>query len=143
MKDPADSVRTWLYGVLNGTVSYSSATVPVYSHAPKDAAMPYILLASQQTGSEMEESTKDTYASNSTFSIEIYSRSTGNDGTYKAVNSIGNSVLQLVRVRTPITISGYQVISLTMESIITDNILTDSGTVFIKVITINLKIEET
>jgi hypothetical protein len=142
MKDPSDNIRTWLYGVLNTTVSYGGSVVPVYSFAPKDAAMPYILLAGQSSSSELDESTKDCYINKHSFTIEIYSSHTGNDATYKAVNTISNSVLVLVRTRTAPTISGFTVISVVLDSMLTDMMDFDTKIVAIKILNLTMIIEE-
>ena len=94
MKDPAGLVRSWLYTLLNTNVSYGSKTIPVYSFAPKDAAMPYILISQQSTGPEGNHSTKDSYVTDHSFTIEIYSSHTGNDASYVPINTISDSVMQ-------------------------------------------------
>ena len=143
MKDPSGSIRTWLYGVLNTTVTYNAVAVPVYSFAPRNAAMPYILLAGQSSTSELEESTKDCYINKQSFTIEIYSsNANGNDATYKVVNTISDSVLQLVRTRTAPTISGYTVISVVLDSMLTDMMDFETNIVAIKILNFTMIIEE-
>lgn len=142
MKDPSGLIRTWLYGVLNGQVSYSSSTVPVYSFAPKDAAMPYILLAGQSASSENEESTKDAWITRQSFTIEIYSSLTGNDASYVPINTISDSVVQKVRTRSAISISGYNVISCVLDSTITDMMDFETKIVGIKILNFTMIIEE-
>ena len=142
MKDAADSIRTWLYGVLNNAVTYNSVAVPVYSFAPKDAALPYILLAGQSSGPENDESTKDSWITRHQIAIEIYSEHTGNDATYKAVNSISNSILLLIRTRTAATMSGYTVVSRVIDSTITDMMDFDTKIIAVKIINLSLIIEE-
>lgn len=141
MKDPSGYIRTWLYGVLNAAVSYSGVVVPVYSIAPKDAVMPYILLGSQI--SDPEDGTKDKWIISHNIQIEIYCSSTGNDSSYVPVNTIANSVIQLVRTRTQVTIdSGFKVITITSGGLITDHILTDTNIILYKSILLNLEIQE-
>ena len=143
MKDPSGSIRTWLYGVLNTTVTYNAVAVPVYSFAPRNAAMPYILLAGQSSVSELEESTKDCYINKQSFTIEIYSANdNGNDATYKVVNTISDSVLQLVRTRTAPTISGYTVISVVLDSMLTDMMDFETKIIAIKILNFTMIIEE-
>jgi len=142
MKDASGLIRTWLFGVLNGQISYGGSVVPVYSFAPKDAAMPYILLAGQSAGSELDESTKDCYINKHTFTIEIYSSHTGNDASYVPINTISDSVLQKVRTRTAPTISGYTVISVVMDSMVTDMMDFETKIVAIKILNFTMIIEE-
>ncbi len=141
MKDPSGYIRTWLYGVLNGTISYGGNAVPCYSIAPKDAVMPYILLGVQT--SDPESGTKDAWITRHDITIEIYSSHTGNDASYIPVNTIANSVLGLVRTRTQVTIdSTFNVISVTSAGLITDHILTDTNIIIYKSIVLSLEIEE-
>lgn len=141
MKDPSGYIRTWLYGVLNGTVSYGGSVVPVYSIAPKDAAMPYMLISSQTT--DPEDGTKDAWINSHNIQLEIYCSTTGNDSSYVPVNTIANSVIQLVRTRAKVTIdSGFNVISVTSAGLVTDHILTDTNTILYKSLMLNLEIQE-
>lgn len=140
MKDPSGLIRTWLYGVLNGTVSYSGSTVPVYSFPPKDAAKPYMLIAEQS--STGEDGTKDTYISKHGITLEIYSSHTGNDASYVPVNTIADSAMQLIRKRTKVSLSGYNVISLVFDGSLTDRIDYDTEIVLIKVLNFTLTIAE-
>jgi hypothetical protein len=142
MKDPSDIIRIWLYNKLNNAVSWRSVSVPVYAFAPRDAAKPYILLASQAMGSELEESTKDAYITKHDFTIEIYDGYSGNDGSFRGVNSICNDILVLVRTRAAIPMTGYNVISLVVNSTITDTFDNGEEIIFFKAINITLTIEE-
>ena len=142
MKDPSGLIRTWLYGVLNTKVSYKGSTVPVYSIAPKDTTMPYILLGQQSGDAEINESTKDTWITRQSFTIDIYTSGKGNRTSYVPLNTISDSVIKLVRTRSDITITGFNVVSLVVDSILTD--VMDFGTkiVLIKIINITLIMEE-
>jgi len=139
MKDPSGSIRTWLYTLLNGTITYGTA-VPAYSFPPKDAAKPYILIAEQS--SIGEDGTKDCYISKHLITIEIYSSHTGNDASYVPINTIADSILQKVRTRTKVSLSGYNVISLTFDGALTDRIDYDTEIVLIKVLNFTLTIAE-
>ena len=143
MKDASGLVRTWLYGVLNGTVTYNAVTVPVYSFPPKDAAMPYMLIAEQSTGSELDESTKDCYIAPYYVTLEIYASEEVNDASYVPVNTIADSALQLIRTRTMPTISGYNVISRIYEGGVTDRFDLGNKIVIFKSMNFKLIIEET
>lgn len=142
MKDPSGLIRTWLFGVLNTNVSYGGSVVPVYSFATKDAAMPYILIGQQSGGSEMERSTKSSWVTSQSVTIEIYAASTGNDASYVPLNTIADSVIQLVRTRSAILIAGFNVVSCVVDSIITDCMDFETNIVLVKLINITLIIEE-
>lgn len=141
MKDPSGYIRTWLYGVLNTTVSYGGVVVPVYSFAPKDAAMPYILIA-EQTG-DPEGGTKDAWINKHDITIEIFVSSKGNDASYVPLNTIANSVMQLVRTRAKVTIdSGFNVVSCTSSGLVTTSFLGETDIILYKSLIISLVIEE-
>jgi len=150
MKDPSDNIRDWLYGVLNGTVSYGGSYIPVYSYAPKDAEMPYIIIAEQMMNGE--QGTKDAYITEHEVTIEIWTSFTGNDASYIPANNIGDQVLQIVRQRkledqgsggeAVAGITGFNVIRLLVNNLITDRFLIETGTVIYKSINIRLLLEE-
>ena len=141
MKDPSGAIRTWLYGVLNGTVSYSGSVVPVYSFAPKDAAMPYMLIAEQSGGPD--EGTKDCHITDQQVTLEIYTSHTGNDASYVPVNTISNTALQLIRTRTKVTgLTGFNVVACVLDGTITDRFILDNKIVIIKVLNFTLTIAE-
>jgi len=142
MKDPSGVIRAWIYSQLNGTITYNTVAVPVYSFAPKDAAMPYILIASQSGATELDASTKDSWITRQSFTIEIYSEHTGNNASYVPINTIGDSVVQKLRTRSAITISGYNVVSLILDSTLTDMMDFDTKIVGIKILNFTMLIEE-
>jgi hypothetical protein len=151
MKDPSDSIRTWLYNVLYGTVAYGGSYIPVYSFAPKDAAMPYIVIGEQTL--DAEDMPKDSYVTSNNVTIEVYASYTGNDATYKAVNSISEDILEIIRQRSPEThgsggntvglITGYTIVSITMTGSMTDRIMLENLIIVYKQLDINLLLEET
>ncbi len=141
MKDPSGLIRTWLYGVLYTKVSYGGSVVPVYSFVPKDAAMPYILIA-EQTG-DPEGGTKDQWMNKHNVTIEIYVSSKGNDASYVPLNTISDSVVQLVRTRTAVTIAGFTVVSVTVQGMVTYSFVGESDIILYKSINITLELVET
>jgi uncharacterized protein (TIGR02145 family) len=150
MKDPSDNIRTWLYEVLYGTVAYNNAYVPVYSFAPKDAVMPHIVIGEQTM--DAEDGTKDAYITTNNTVIEIYASYTGNDAKYKAVNSIAEDILEIVRQRTREThgsggatvtaITGFNIITTTLAGALTDRIVLENMIVVFKQIEISMVVEE-
>jgi hypothetical protein len=150
MKDPSNSIRQWIYNVLYGTVFYNTAPIPVYSFPPKDAAMPYIVIAEQ---SFTQDGTKDCYISSNEVTLEVYSSHTGNDATYKVVNAIAEDIMEILVQRqiethgsgggTVTTITGYNPIAITLVSSLTDRIILENSIVIFKNLNINLLLEET
>jgi hypothetical protein len=140
MKDPSGVIRSWLYTTLSGQVSYAGVTVPVYSFVPKDSAMPYILLAEQSGGGE--EGAKESWIVRHTATLEVYTSSTGNDASYVPCNTIADSVLQKVRTRTSVTLSGFTVISVVVDNILTDRVDNGTNIIILKIINLSLLIQE-
>lgn len=141
MKDPSDAIRQWVFDTLDGNITYGGSAVTVYSFPPKDETMPYILLAEQSTTEA--ESTKDAYLTESEITIEVWSSHSGNDATYKAVNTISDDILQLIRTRTQTGFdSDYNVITVTLTSGATQKFLIDNKIEIVKSLIIKLLLEE-
>lgn len=150
MKDPSESIRQWLYDILNLTVQYNGSYVPCYSFVPQSGEMPFIVLGEQYT--EADESTKDSNITLNSINIEVYVSYSGNDASYKIVNSLSEDILELVTAR-PIThigsggedagdIEGYNDIDIMLGSIATQRVLFDNQIVIIKSIVIKFRLEE-
>lgn len=150
MKDPSDNIRDWVYNVLYGTVFYSGASIPVYSFPPRNETKPYIVIGEHfMTG---EQGTKDCYITEHEVLIEIYTTHTGNDATYVQANSIADSVIQILRQRTLETsgsgggavagITGYNVIRVLVDNMVTDRIVTETNITIYKSINIRILLEE-
>jgi hypothetical protein len=150
MKDPCDDIRDWMYTVLNGTVSYGGSAVPVYSFPPENVSYPYMVIG--EHSSEGEEGAKDRYMMDVATQLHIYTRHTGTDASYLPVNTIGNSVLQLLRTRATANVYGYDegptkmnnfnVIRVRVGAMNTDRILNDNEIIISKQVSINLLLEE-
>jgi hypothetical protein len=151
MKDPSDNIRDWLYNVMLGTITYGGDYIPVYSFPPRDAAMPYIVIGEQMMSGE-DESTKDSWLTEHEVTIEVWDSYTGNDGSYVKVNSIANDILELIRTRSlTVTgsggesiagITGWTVVRLTAEAMLTDRFLWDNNIIIYKSLNIRLLLEE-
>ena len=150
MKDPSDSIRQWLYNILNNTITYDGDYIPCYSFIPKDASKPSIIIGEQYM--EADVSVKDAYITENSVALEIYASYSGNDASYKLINSVGEDVLELV-TDDPITsigsggqsvttVTGYDVISVNVVSIATERVLYDNEIVLMKSIIIKLILEE-
>lgn len=150
MKDPSEDIRQWLYDILNLTVSYSGVHVPCYSFAPVNSTKPFIILGEQYM--EADVSVKDKSITENSISIEIYAAYSGNDATYKLINSVANDIIQLVTAD-PITQAGsggssagtidnYDEIVISVQSISTQRVLFDNEIVIMKSIIIKFLLEE-
>ena len=150
MKDPSESIRQWLYDILNLTVQYNGSYVPCYSFVPQNVTMPFIVLGEQYM--EADESTKDSSITLNSINIEVYASYTGNDASYKMVNSLSEDILELITAD-PITEAGsggedvggiddYNAINIMVGSIATQRVLFDKEIVIMKSIVIKFRLEE-
>ena len=140
MKDPSDNIRDWVYTALYGNVFYGGSAVAVYSFPTKDATMPYILIGEHyMTG---EQGTKDAYITEHEVMVEIYASSTGNRASYAPVNSIADSIMQILRTRTSPVITGYTTVRCLLDNKITERIVNETNIIIYKSIQIRLLLEE-
>lgn len=150
MKDPSESIRQWLFDILNLTVEYNGSYVPCYSFVPQGEKMPFIVLGEQYM--EADESTKDSNITLNSINIEVYASYTGNDASYKMVNALSEDILELITAD-PITeagsggsdvggIDGYSEINIMVGSIATQRVLFDNEIVIMKSIVIKFRLEE-
>ena len=150
MKDASDVIRSWAYGVLYKTITYDSAYVDVYSFAPTDAEMPYIVIGQQTMGPQ--NGAKDRYMATHELMIEIWTAFDGNDVSYVPANTIADSALQLlVQRQIELTgsggtaldgFTGFNCAEITVGGIITDTFLFNDKIVAFKSINLILQMEE-
>jgi hypothetical protein len=151
MKDPSDVIRDWVYNVLYGTIFYNAVAVPVYSFAPENTVMPYILIAEQSMSGEAE-STKDAHITDQAVTIEVYDSFENNDASYVRANTIMSSILETIRTE-PLDVTGsgggsipaftgFNAINIIAESMVTDRIQTDTKIIIYKSINLSLLMEE-
>lgn len=151
MRDPSKQIRDWMYSSLNGNVSYSGATVPVYTFPDATYTMPYIVIG--EMSSPGEDGTKDSYIAEYDTTVEIWTSHTGNLASYVPADTIANSILGLLR--TEAAMSGYgrdeggvainaafNVIRVNMRGMVTDRMMNDKEVIIYKSININLLVEE-
>lgn len=150
MKDPSESIRQWLYDILNKTITYNGQYLSCFSFVPKGEGYPFIVLGEQYL--EADTSTKDLNITQNAIDIEIYASYSGNDASYKLVNAVGEDVMELV-LADPETavgsgggavtvVSGYSVVVKKVASIATQKLLYENALIIKKVININLELEE-
>ena len=106
MKYAGGELLAAYYTALNGNVSYGGSAVPVYSVVPPDATLPYIHLNTLDT---IEGGTKDAFINDVELLIDIYTESR----SYAPVQSISNSVLQLVKANrgSVLTLTNFTIIA--------------------------------
>ncbi len=150
MKDPSEAIRQYLYNILHLTVSYEGTYLPCYSFVPRNGTKPFIVIGEQYMVSD--ESTKDKYITDNQVAIEIYAGYSGNDASYKLVNSVSDDILELLIADTLTqvgsggqSVSGitdYNPIVIQIISISTQRIVTETEIVIMKSIVVKFYLEE-
>ena len=131
---------------ISGSLTYGGTAVPVYSFVPRSVTVStgghFVLIGEQSIVTE--QSVKDAYITENDVTVEVWSQfTTGNDATYVPVNTIADSVLQLLRDRTSTTfISGFTIISLTLVTANTERFEFNNKTNIVKSIIIKIILEE-
>lgn len=150
MKDPCDDIRDWLYTSLNGKITYNGLVVPVYSFPAADSTFPYIVIG--EHSGEVEGGTKDSYMWDVTTILEIYTSHAATFASYLPVNSISNSILQLLRVRNygggygreeaDVAMNNFKVVRVQIGGFATDRELREMEIIISKTMSINILVEE-
>ena len=97
-------VRKSIFSTLNGSITYDSATVPVYApYVVQGSSFPYIILDSFNAS---EDGTKGTLGERIQMEINIWDESRNQEGVQTVTNSIYNL---LHRQESSITVSGFDI----------------------------------
>lgn len=152
MKDASGPIRQWLFNILNLTVAYGGTYVNCYSFPRINQAMPYICLGEIYMLGETQ-STKDCWITEHNAVIEVYTSHNGNDASYVQLDAIVDDILALVRTRRQTLtgsggavvagITGFNMISLTVESMASERLEIENKNVIMKSIICKLILEET
>lgn len=118
---PVEDIKKAYYTALNGNVTYSGNTIPVYSIAPKSSDPPYIILG---TTSLIESGTKSDFLYDVTLFIEVVTT----DQSKAEMLSITNQILTLIKPNTTsvLTLTNYTMVNLVLDGIEDSIQLTDT-----------------
>jgi hypothetical protein len=125
MIDTNQPILTAYYTALNGNVTVTlpvlgSTVIPVYSFVPDDVDYPYIVFSDQSdSGGDVETRTKDNQgASEHLFTIQVVTafRTSEDNASYKVAQDIADEVLQIVLTSTPLTFTGLENVTASLES---------------------------
>ena len=145
MIDTGAPIRTSYFDALDGLVSVTLPIVgvtiiPVFSIVPDGTAYPFILLEDQSDrGGDVETRTKDNKnATEHLFTIKIVSgfKTAVDHGSYKIVDDITTALLLLVLPATPLTFTGLENVTQSIESIDYERERNDTDLVITKIIVI-------
>ena len=123
MKDPGIALQSQYYALLSDIV-YNNRLVQVYDVVPLQAEYPHIKIG---TRTVLDRPNKTWYGTEVTQTIEIVDRFPANYGSRTSIYSIASDVkLRIRKVRERLDISGFNVITCTVDSENTIQELTDT-----------------
>lgn len=116
MNLPSRLLQVAYFQALNGSISYSGSTVPVYDVVPPTANYPYILLGSQLTTETSFN--KDVRITEVVFDVDVVTGFEGAFGGKSQAYDISEDIVNVIR-KTPgsyLSLSGYKMLTATLES---------------------------
>ena len=113
MKLPSKQVQIAYYTALNGNVTYNSAEVPVYDVVPTASSYPYIVLGDQIINDR--PSTKDSFITDVTMQVDVVTGFEGNYGGKSQMYDISSDVTDIIRTRVPLSLTGFTMITSTLD----------------------------
>ncbi len=134
-----ENIRTWLYTILNGAITYNGTAVAVYSIAPTNAAYPHVVIGDMELVPANLNKECDIY--DVSCEIIAVTKYTGVMATYKAADSIADDVLSKI-LNTTVKISNYELLMTLLSRRNTTVEQIDTGYIITHKIVINFKIEE-
>ena len=139
MKDPGIALQT-RYKTLLSDIVYSNALVPVYDVVPLQAEYPHIKIGERTV---LDRSNKTWYGTEVTQVVEVIDRFPANYGSRTSVYTIAGDVkLRIRKIRERLDISGFNVITATLDNENTIHELTDTYYYFRNIIVFRHIIEE-
>lgn len=118
MKDVKQSLQSAYYSLLNGNVSYSGSTVPVYDimGVPQEPDYPHVLITDY---TQIDDSDKTSFGEEITVDLEIIDRAT-QTASRAGLFSVINQVKQIIRVRPEaFSVSGWNIFNTILDTEIT------------------------
>jgi len=97
MKDPTSEIKTGVITLLNGNLSYGGNNYPVSTSKPKSKKYRYVLI---NNVSMVDASTGNSSHTETEFDTEIVSGGYLHNPNSDAVDSISNSIMQLLAYKT-------------------------------------------
>lgn len=110
MKDNSTLLQTSFINLIEGNITYSGDTVPIYDNIPDNPSYPYIQMGNKESN---DNSNKTNFSTNDTVSQSIIDRFPNNTGSRKAINSVANDLFNLVQPNKGeigLSIAGFKII---------------------------------
>tara|TARA_R110000803_G_scaffold185777_1_gene248157 strand:+ start:40 stop:468 length:429 start_codon:yes stop_codon:yes gene_type:complete len=96
MNDSTKNVRAYIYGLLDGNITYDSSGVTVVNKATDQTSYPYIVV--QATGM-VDDSLKDRFGGVYEVQVQVHTKYPLNYGGQDDCDNISNLILQTIRLR--------------------------------------------
>ena len=139
MKDPGIALRTE-YKTLLSDIVYNNRLVPVYDVVPLNATYPHIKIGDRTL---LDRSNKTWYGTEVTQQIQVIDRFPANYGSRTSVYTIVQQAkLRIRKIRERLNITGFNVITATVDNENTIQELTDTYFYFRNILTFRHIIEE-
>jgi hypothetical protein len=106
MENSIQFIRKLFYDTLNGNVSLSGSTLPIYNRVPSTATYPYIFIYSEEESSSNFNKSK--FISTVITKIEVVIRYSGNAGGELQIQNIVSDIQELIKplISTQLDLSG-------------------------------------
>lgn len=138
--DPKTKIQTQYFSLLNGNVTLSGQSVPVYDFLPASPSFPYIRIGEY---TETDDSDKTSFGEDLTVTVQVVDRVGGSGGSRANLFSVIDQVKGIICTRpVAVTVSGFNVLTATLESETTFRNLTDTHLYFYSSLRFRHKIEQ-
>ena len=98
MNDSTKDVRAYIYGLLDGNITFDASGVPVVAKATDETTYPFIVV--QATGL-VDDPLKDRFGGVYEVQVQVHTKYTLNYGGQDDCDDISNLILQQIRGRNP------------------------------------------
>ena len=113
MKDPTSELRKAYRTALNGNLdNLAGGDVPVYDLPPENAAYPFVRFGNITI---VDDSNFTEYGSIMTMGIEVVNKFAGGTGNRRENEYISDQIMHLIRTRTSMAMTGFYIITTTVD----------------------------
>jgi hypothetical protein len=127
MNNPSVALQTAYYTALTSpALTVGGNTIPVYSDMAQNSATNYIVLGQQTI---VDDADKEAFGSQMTQSVTVVTTFDSDIGGKKLSSQIADAVMQRIRTRARLALTGFNMITSTLDSYVTISEKTSTTTV--------------
>ena len=127
MNNPSVALQTAYYTALTSpALTVGGNTIPVYSDMAQNSATNYIVLGQQTI---VDDADKEVFGSQMTQSVTVVTTFDSDIGGKKLSSQIADAVMQRIRTRARLALTGFNMITSTLDSYVTISEKTSTTTV--------------